>query len=88
MCMVSHRTSKFQMVHVVSILEVPIIRGSASFQSKDVRGAQNSLVLFCAKCKPRPQAQHNTQKHKHTQYRCMHAGIRYVLDCQLFISIS
>lgn len=40
------RTSMFQIVHVVSIDEVPILFGSASFQSNDVSGAQNSDVLF------------------------------------------
>ena len=41
------QTSMSQMVHVVSMLEVPSRFGSVSFQSKDVRGAQNSLFLFC-----------------------------------------
>ncbi len=36
-----------QMVHVVSMLDVPSLLGSVSFQSKAVRGAQNSLFLFC-----------------------------------------
>ena len=36
-----------QMVHVVSMLDVPSLFGSVSFQSKDVKGAQNSLFLFC-----------------------------------------
>jgi len=36
-----------QMVHVVSILDVPSLLGSVSFQSKAVKGAQNSLFLFC-----------------------------------------
>ena len=36
-----------QMVQVVSMLDVPSLFGSVSFQSKDVRGAQNSLFLFC-----------------------------------------
>ena len=40
-------TSMSQMVHVVSMLEVPSLLGSVSFQSKDVSGAQNSLFLFC-----------------------------------------
>jgi hypothetical protein len=40
-------TSMFHIVHVVSMLEVPKMEGSVSFQSKDVRGAQNSDVLFC-----------------------------------------
>ena len=35
-----------QIVQVVSILEVPILLGSTSFQSKEVNGAQNSLVLL------------------------------------------
>ncbi len=34
------------MVQVVSIDDVPIISGSASHQSKDVKGAQNSLLLL------------------------------------------
>ena len=42
-------TSMSQMVQVVSMLEVPSLLGSVSFQSKDVRGAQNSLFLFCIK---------------------------------------
>lgn len=36
-----------QMVQVVSMLEVPRMFESTSFQSKDVRGAQKSLFLFC-----------------------------------------
>jgi hypothetical protein len=43
------RTVRFQIVHVVSILLVPIISGFVSFQSKDVRGAQNSEFLFWTK---------------------------------------
>ena len=35
-------TSRSQMVHVVSMLDVPIIVGSVSFQSKEVSGAQYS----------------------------------------------
>ena len=35
------------MVHVVSMLEAPRRLGSVSFQSKEVRGAQNSEFLFC-----------------------------------------
>lgn len=34
----------FQIVHVVSILAVPIIEGSTEFQSKDVKGAQCPVV--------------------------------------------
>ena len=34
-------------VQVVSMLDVPSRFGSVSFQSKDVKGAQNSLFLFC-----------------------------------------
>ena len=41
------RASMSQMVHVVSMLDVPRRFGSVSFQSKDVSGAQNSLFLFC-----------------------------------------
>ena len=37
------------MVHVVSMDEVPMMEGSASFQSNDVSGAQNSVFLFCRK---------------------------------------
>ncbi len=39
--------SKPHIVHVVSILDVPIKLGSTSFQSKDVSGAQKSEFLFC-----------------------------------------
>ena len=35
------------MVQVVSILEVPRILVSVSFQSNDVSGAQYSELLFC-----------------------------------------
>ena len=42
------QTSMSQMVQVVSMLEVPSLLGSVSFQSKDVSGAQNSLFLFCS----------------------------------------
>ena len=41
-----------QMVHVVSMLDVPRRFGSVSFQSKDVSGAQNSLFLFCGALQP------------------------------------
>eukprot|EP00983_Pelagomonas_calceolata_P061068 1146656-Pelagomonas_calceolata.AAC.3 len=41
------RTSISQMVQVVSMLLVPKCLGSASHQSKEVRGAQKSLCLFC-----------------------------------------
>ncbi|KAK9045094.1 hypothetical protein V6N11_058983 [Hibiscus sabdariffa] len=37
------------MVHVVSMLEVPILLGSTSFQSKEVKGAQYSLVLLLSR---------------------------------------
>lgn len=39
------QTFKYQ---VVSIEDVPIMFGSVSFQSNDVRGAQYSLFEFCA----------------------------------------
>ena len=42
-------TSISQIVHVVSMLEVPRRFRSVSFQSKDVKGALNSLFLFCKK---------------------------------------
>ena len=45
------QTSMSHMVHVVSMLDVPSLFGSVSFQSKDVRGAQNSLFLFCTSTK-------------------------------------
>jgi hypothetical protein len=38
-----------QIVHVVSILDVPTIVGSDSFQSKEVNGAQNSECRFCSR---------------------------------------
>ena len=40
-------TSSPHIVQVVSILEAPRRLGSVSFQSKEVRGAQNSEFLFC-----------------------------------------
>jgi hypothetical protein len=40
------RTVRSQMVQVVSMLEVPIMVGSVSFQSNDVKGAQYSEPLF------------------------------------------
>ena len=36
-----------QIVHVVSMDDVPIRFGSVEFQSKEVSGAQYSLFLFC-----------------------------------------
>ena len=39
-------TSNPQIVHVVSILEVPRRLASTSFQSNDVKGAQKSEFLF------------------------------------------
>jgi len=38
--------SRPQIVHVVSILDVPIKFGSTSFQSNEVNGAQKSEFLF------------------------------------------
>lgn len=46
------RTLMSQMVHVVSMLDVPMMLVSAVFQSNDVSGAQYSLVLFCACAAP------------------------------------
>ena len=46
---VTQLTSISQIVHVVSMLEVPSRFKSVSFQSKDVKGALNSLFLFCKK---------------------------------------
>ena len=40
------KTSRPQMVQVVSIDDVPIRFGSISFQSNDVSGAQKSEFLF------------------------------------------
>ena len=40
-------TSMSQIVHVVSMLDVPRRFKSVSFQSKDVKGALNSLFLVC-----------------------------------------
>ena len=42
-------TSSPHMVQVVSMLEAPRMLGSVSFQSKEVRGAQNSEFLFCSR---------------------------------------
>ena len=42
----TYLTSKPQIVHVVSMLDVPSRFGSTSFQSKDVNGAQKSEFLF------------------------------------------
>ncbi|GER24627.1 protein kinase superfamily protein [Striga asiatica] len=43
-CVSTTSFSISQMVQVVSMLEVPILRGSASFQSKEVSGPENSLL--------------------------------------------
>ena len=40
-------TSSPHIVQVVSILDAPSILGSVSFQSNDVKGAQNSEFLLC-----------------------------------------
>ena len=40
------QTSKFHIVHVVSMLAVAIKFGSDSFQSNDVKGAANSFPRF------------------------------------------
>ena len=40
-----------QMVQVVSMLEVPNRLRSVSFQSNEVKGALNSLFLFCNQSK-------------------------------------
>ncbi|CAL1407765.1 unnamed protein product [Linum trigynum] len=45
-CVSTADFSMSQIVQVVSMLEVSIQLGSISFQSKDVRGVQNSLVLL------------------------------------------
>ena len=47
-CCLRRLASMSQMVQVVSMLEVPRRLGSVSFQSKEVRGAQNSEFLFCS----------------------------------------
>ena len=44
--MSAEHTSSPQIVHVVSILEVPSRLASTSFQSNDVKGAQKSEFLF------------------------------------------
>jgi hypothetical protein len=44
-CVSTTPLSRSQMVHVVSTLEVPMRLGSLSFQSKEVRGAENSLFF-------------------------------------------
>ena len=54
-CVRAWPVSTFQMVHVVSMLEVPIRFGSTSCQSNDVSGAPNSLFLFCAEKVPKVQ---------------------------------
>ena len=43
------RTFKSQIVTVVSMLDVATSAGFVSFQSKDVKGAQYSLFVFCCK---------------------------------------
>jgi hypothetical protein len=43
----SELTFTSHMVHVVSILQVPTIDGSVSFQSKHVNGAQYSVCVLC-----------------------------------------
>ncbi len=73
LCVCQARTVMSQMVHVVSMLDVPIIVGSVSFQSNDVNGAQYSLPLFCddssehgrrkIKPWPHPVARHHEPKH-------------------------
>ena len=46
LCMLWLCTSSPHIVHVVSILDVPTMLGSVSFQSNDVSGAQNSELRF------------------------------------------
>jgi hypothetical protein len=46
----SELTFTSHMVQVVSILQVPTIDGSVSFQSKHVNGAQYSVCVFCVVC--------------------------------------
>ena len=55
-------TSRPQMVHVVSMLDVPNKLGSTSFQSNDVNGAQKSEFLFC---KIKQQHDETLRKYKH-----------------------
>ena len=50
-----------QIVQVVSMLEVPIMLGSLSFQSNDVSGEQNSVFLFCAGQDSRRDQVHKTR---------------------------
>ena len=45
-CVVGFRVCMSQMVHVVSMLDVPKMFGSTEFQSIAVRGAQYSLFLL------------------------------------------
>ena len=46
LCILWLCTSSPHIVHVVSILDVPTMLGSVSFQSNDVNGAQNSELRF------------------------------------------
>jgi len=45
-CVFAVLVSMSQIVQVVSILDVPMMVGSSSFQSKEVSGAQYSLFLL------------------------------------------
>jgi hypothetical protein len=54
----STRTLMSQIVHVVPILDVPMMWGSSSFQSKLVSGAQASFgSFFCSSKRIRRQSQ-------------------------------
>ena len=46
-CVTDRCASMSHTLHVVSMLAVPMYRASEEFQSKEVRGAQKSVFLFC-----------------------------------------
>jgi hypothetical protein len=80
-----------QMMHVVSMDEVPMMFTSCSFQSNDVSGAQNSVFLFCDSSRARAHrepegmaryasssmcmAKSRQQRQSHARHRCMHIPI-------------
>ena len=70
-----------QMVQVVSMEEVPKRLGSVSFQSKDVRGAQNSVFLFCMAALRQEQAREGVTSDLNTPEMMQWCGSKPGVPC-------
>lgn len=73
-------TSSPHIVQVVSMLEAPRRLGSVSFQSKEVRGAQNSEFLFCKRVRREKKGEKKRERE-----RCKNIN-KYKLPCAVWNS--